>query len=62
MNDLRIQYGALTSMGDKFFLWFVGGPFEDCPGDFEGPFETLEEAKAEAEALAAVEKIVCERS
>ena len=48
-ETLRCEYGAIEGMAG-FYYWFIGGEaFESNAGEFEGPFDTLEIAKAKAE-------------
>jgi hypothetical protein len=55
-NPLRIEYGPVEARG--FYFWFIGGEsFENCPGDFEGPFLTLEEARRAASKVAEAEQL-----
>jgi hypothetical protein len=61
-KKLRIEYGPIRTkwtpeeMKPVYYFWFIGGRnFGNCAGDFGGPFETLEDARVSADAIAVKE-------
>jgi hypothetical protein len=56
-NPLRVQYGPIEGK-EGFFTWLIGGEnFGNTPGEFEGPFPTLDEARAAAEKAAEAKQL-----
>ena len=56
MSKLRIECGKIRGQRG-FYLWFIGGEFEDCAGEFEGPFPTLLAAVEKARRISRKEKL-----